>query len=148
MQPATHRTVSFVLAVCAVFATGWSASAWGKSCWDLVIPVQDDPAEFVDGLSTIVFVGTAVQQRREAYASTENADYVSAEDTIFSVDTVVKGNIAVDDRVVVVGRLGDCTCVRGFELGKRYRVVATLSEIDGADRFAIKYCDDILEIEN
>ncbi len=148
MQPATHRTVSFVVAVCAVFATGWSASAWGKSCWDLVIPVQDDPAEFVDSLSDVIFEGTATDKRVETYSSTDGAEYVSAEDTIFSVDAVIKGSLDVDERVLVVGRRGDCRCIRGFELGKRYRVIANLSTIDGVDRIEIKYCDYIVEIDD
>ncbi|MDJ0908103.1 MAG: hypothetical protein QNI99_02850 [Woeseiaceae bacterium] len=147
MRTSTQKLARFAVAAFALSATGWSASVWAKSCWDLVIPVQDDPAEFVDSLSDVIFEGTATDKRVETYSSTDGAEYVSAEDTIFSVDAVIKGSLDVDERVLVVGRRGDCRCIRGFELGKRYRVIANLSTIDGVDRIEIKYCDYIVEID-
>ena len=66
--------------------------------------------------------------------------------TRFKVENVVKGDIAPGDVVVVVGTPGGCSCVATFVPGRKYRLLATVSDSD-ADELILRFCDYIVEVE-
>ena len=144
----SHGRMKHAVTSLAIVALGLSGSAGGTSCFlDSIISGQDDPAEFVDSISDIVFVGMAIEKWVEQYSNVDGTEYIRSESTVFKVGTVLKGNINVDDELLVIGTLLDCSCVKGFVLGQRYRVVASIRSSHGKDSYIVQYCKYISELD-
>ena len=119
--------------------------ARAKSCWaDFHVESHDNSIAFLRSLTDVEFVGVVEGKWLETFENQKSDPIIIKEKTVFSVESVKDGNFSEGDTVIVLGGIGDCLCVRGFEVGKKYSIFAD----DGDDFLEIRYCSFINQLEN
>jgi hypothetical protein len=106
-------------------------AATATSCFlDVVVESTDDPEQFVVDASDIVFLGVPIQMRKELVQNMGSDTVIERQEYVFKVEESIKGELREGSTVVVGSTIGNCSCFTDFELGSKYRVLASIQSDD------------------
>lgn len=137
----------FSMVFLIVFTAFYADMAFSDRCYmEHNIRSKEDSNEFLRSLVDVEFSGKVTAQWKESFESLEDSESVISIKTIFEIDSVIKGKYSPGDKVLVIGNVEECHCVKEFHVGERYSIYSVYDDSDESKLF-IKYCGFVKEID-
>lgn len=138
-NPRTRKQVLYCIFL-AVMGLVLRTDAFARVChFDTVIRAQENPEAFLMRAVDVAFQGKVVAKWEKVEQLLGMEPRVIKIELIFRIEAVQKGNLPVNSTVEVEGSTEGCECIKDFDVGKSYRVLALEPE-DDSDALRLHYC--------